>query len=94
MLDAVQASELAWRIAFTSPSVAAVQAAVENGLGIALLTLECIRMPSMRLLAHPALPDPVTVQYGLFVRLNPAPVVEAVTSALLQAVLGPGSKGL
>lgn len=92
MLDAVQASGLAWRIAFTSPSVAAVQAGVENGLGIALLAPECIRTPSMRLLAHPELPDSVTVQYGLFVRRDAVPAVGAVTSALLQAVLGPTSR--
>lgn len=94
MLEAVQVSGLAWRIGFTSPSVAAVQAAVENGLGVALLTPECIRLPSMRLLAHPALSDPVTVQYGLFVRRDQAPVVEAVMSALLQAMLGLGANDM
>ena len=91
MLDAVQTAELMWRVAFTSPSVAAVQAAVESGLGVSLLTSECIRVPAMRLLAHPALPDPVPVQYGLYVRRTPAPAAEAVTSAVLQAVLEPGA---
>jgi len=91
MLDAVRTSGQPWRIAFTSPSVAAVQAAVENGLGIALLAPDCIRQPVMRLLEDNALPDALVVQYGLFVQAHQTPVIAAVTSALLESVRHPGS---
>jgi len=91
MLDAVRASGQPWRIAFTSPSVAAVQAAVENGLGIALLASDCIRRPAMRLLEDAALPDPPVVQYGLFAHVNRMPVIAAVMSSLLESVHHPGS---
>ena len=91
MLDAVRASGQPWHIAFTSPSVAAVQAAVENGLGVALLAPDCIRRPAMRLLENAAFPDPPVVQYGLFVQAHQTPVIAAVMSALLESVRHPGS---
>lgn len=71
------------RIAFTSPSVAAVQAAVENGLGVALLTPECIRMATMQVLPpSKAIPPPVIVQYGLYARASRSPAVEEAIRAL------------
>jgi DNA-binding transcriptional LysR family regulator len=75
------------RIAFTSPSVAVVQAAVENGLGIALLTPECIRAPLMQVLTRfQTMPPPVIVQYGLYARAIRAPAVDEAIRALMSGL--------
>ncbi len=86
LLEAADASGHPWRIAFTSPSMAAVQAAVENGLGITLLAPECIRHPAMRILEESTLPDPPIVQYGLFTTANQTPVTQAAMNTLLKSV--------
>lgn len=86
LLEAADASGHPWRIAFTSPSMAAVQAAVENGLGITLLAPECIRHPAMRVLKESTLPDPPIVQYGLFATANQTPVAQAAMNTLLKSV--------
>ncbi len=89
MLDALTAAGCAWRIAFTSRSVAAVQAAVENGLGITLLTPECVRPATMRPLpAALRLSEPLMVQYGLYAREDRSVVVDAVVRVLLQGIPG------
>lgn len=87
MLDALAASGRAWRVAFTSRSLAAVQAAVENGLGVTLLTPECIRPTTMRSLPETlGLPEPLLVQYGLYARGERDAAADAVVRALLQGV--------
>lgn len=89
MVEALDASGRAWRIAFTSRSMAAVQAAVENGLGVALLTPECIRPATMRPLpAELGLPEPLVVGYGLYVRDGQSAVADAVVRALVQGLPG------
>lgn len=94
MVDALDASGRAWRVAFTSRSVAAVQAAVENGLGVALLTPECIRPAIMRPLPTTlGLPESLVVQYGLYAREGRTAVVEAAVRALLQGVPGHAAEG-
>jgi DNA-binding transcriptional LysR family regulator len=91
MLEAVTAAGRAWRIAFTSPSIAALQSAVEGGLGIALLTPECIRPTMRKVTAIEGLPNPLMVQYGLYARRNPSNAVEALVRALLQGIPGKAS---
>ncbi|MFL6605604.1 MAG: LysR substrate-binding domain-containing protein [Steroidobacteraceae bacterium] len=92
MIDALAAAGRNYRIAFTSPSVAAVQAAVENGLGIALLNPECIRSSTMR---HPpvsaGVPDLLVVQYGLYAQDDRPAVIDAAIDALLQGVPSPAA---
>ena len=89
MLEALAASGRAWRIAFTSRSVAAVQVAVENGLGMTVLPPECIRPATMRILTTSSgLPEPLEVQYGLYARDRGAAVTEAAVCALLQGIRG------
>ncbi|AFW02803.1 LysR family transcriptional regulator [Gluconobacter oxydans] len=69
MLDALTERQQNYRITFTSQSSAAIQAAVENTLGVALLGPECIRPASMRCLSTAdGLPAPLAVQYGLYAR--------------------------
>lgn len=89
LLETVDASGRPWRISFTSPSVAAVQAAVENGLGVTLLSPECIRQPAMRMVEEGGFRDPVLVQYGLYAQARQTPVAQAAASSLLQSVPHP-----
>lgn len=66
-----------------------MQVAVENGLGVTLLTPECIRPAAMR--PPPAslgLPKPLVVQYGLYAREGRGAAAEAAVRALLQGVPG------
>jgi DNA-binding transcriptional LysR family regulator len=92
MCELLMKANLNHRIAFTSPSVAAVQSAVENGVGVALLTRECIRRSTM----HPVpsslgLPDIVTVQYGIYARDDRTLATEAVVEILMSTLLKPTS---
>jgi DNA-binding transcriptional LysR family regulator len=50
MFEALTVTGRNHRVVLTSQSVGAIQSAVENGLGVALLTAECIRPSTMRVL--------------------------------------------
>jgi DNA-binding transcriptional LysR family regulator len=86
MIEALAATGREHRIAFTSQSVMGLQAAIESGLGIGLLPPESIRAETMRTLdASAGVPDPLTVQYGLYARDRRARVVDATIDVLLAA---------
>ncbi|MFK3967546.1 LysR substrate-binding domain-containing protein [Ensifer adhaerens] len=75
------------RITFTSQSITALQAAIENGLGIGLLPPDAIRAGTMRALpASSAVPKPFAVQYGLFARDRRSAVVDCAISVLLEGL--------
>ena len=60
---------IAWRVVCTSTSLAAVQSAVEAGLGVSVLLEGNIRHESMRVLgAADGLPEPPAADLGLFTR--------------------------
>ncbi|WP_034852139.1 LysR substrate-binding domain-containing protein [Inquilinus limosus] len=87
MLDALAASGREHRVTFTSQSVTALQAAVENGLGIGLLPPESVRAATMRVLKPSAgVPEPLAAQYGLYARDRRTPVVEAAIGVLLEGL--------
>jgi DNA-binding transcriptional LysR family regulator len=87
MIDALSANGREHRVTFTSQSVTALQAAIENGLGIGLLPPESIRAGAMRVLkASAGIPDPLTVQYGLYVQERRTPVVNAAIDVLLDGI--------
>ncbi|WP_313622970.1 LysR family transcriptional regulator [Achromobacter sp.] len=71
--DALTAAGRDFRVSLTSHNVGATVAAVENGLGVALLTTECLRPDTMRVIS---IGDdgtaPLTAQFGLYAahRLN------------------------
>jgi DNA-binding transcriptional LysR family regulator len=89
MFEVLAEAGLNHRTAFTSPSVAAVQAAVENGLGIALLNPECIRPTSMQLVPSSlGLLDPLIVQYGLYGHLDRNTAINTVIDDLLDDLTG------
>ena len=87
MLDALVAAGREHRIAFTTQSVTALQAAIENGLGVGLLPPESIRANSMRALpASAGVPAPLTVQYGLYANDRRTQVVNAAIDVLREAI--------
>lgn len=92
MLEGLAIHGRDYRIVFTSSRIAAIQAAVESGLGIALLTPDCIRQPYMRSLpAAFGLPEQMTVRYGLYARRRRNEAIEAVVSTLLDCINGQDS---
>jgi DNA-binding transcriptional LysR family regulator len=87
MLDALVAAGREHRITFTTQSVTAMQAAIENGLGVGLLPPESIRTNSMRALpASAGVPMPLTVQYGLYANDRRTPVVNAAIEVLREGI--------
>jgi DNA-binding transcriptional LysR family regulator len=87
MLDALVAAEREHKVTFTTQSVTALQAAIENGLGVTLLPPESIRTSSMRALPTSAgVPGPLTVQYGLYANDRRTPVVNAAIDVLREGI--------
>jgi DNA-binding transcriptional LysR family regulator len=87
MLDALVAIERAHKVTFTTQSVTALQAAIENGLGVSLLPPEAIRSNAMRALpASAGVPAPVTVQYGLYANDRRTQVVDAAIEVVREGV--------
>lgn len=85
-IEALAALGREHRIIFSSQSIMGLQAAIENGLGVGLLPPESVRSASMRALDTTAgVPDPLTVQYGLYARDRRPRVVDATIDALLAA---------
>lgn len=83
MFEALAEAGLGGRVVFSSTSVAAVQAAVESGIGIALLPPDCIRPNSMRVAPLSlGLPEAVSVQYALYARPRRSPAVQVALDAL------------
>jgi DNA-binding transcriptional LysR family regulator len=94
MIDALVAAGREHRLTCTSQSISALQAAVENGLGIGVLPPEAIRAGATRVLQASAdLPGPLTVQYGLYAQDRRTPVVNAALDVLLPGIPAP-SKAL
>jgi DNA-binding transcriptional LysR family regulator len=87
MIDALDGLGREHRVVFTSQSIMALQAAVENGLGVGLLPPESVRPGAMQLLKASAdVPEPLTVQYGLYAHDRRAPVVDAAIDVLLEGL--------
>lgn len=67
MFDALSRAGRDFRISLSSQNISAVVAAVESGLGVALLPPECINPDTMRILALAAEGDPpIMARFGLF----------------------------
>lgn len=93
MIDALVASGREHRITFTTQSVTALQAAIENGLGVAVLPPESIHARAMRRLdAFSGIPEPLTVQYGLYANDRRTPVVNAAIGVLREGLPSPALK--
>lgn len=85
MIDALAASGREHRVTFSSQSITALQAAIENGLGIGLLPPESVRAGTMRTLKA-GVPKPLTAQYGLYARDRRTPVVDAAIGVLREGI--------
>lgn len=89
MVEALADSGRDYRVTLTSQSIAAIQAGVDNGLGVALMTAECVRPETMRALPTSAgLPKPLIVQYGLYARDRAEDPVEAAMDHILASLRG------
>lgn len=85
MLEALVAAGREHRITFTSQSITALQAAIENGLGVGLLPPESVRPGAMRVL-RAGVPEPLAVQYGLYARDRRMPAMAAALEILLEGL--------
>lgn len=83
MVESLVVAGIDHRMTMTSQSITALQAAVENGIGVGLLPADAIRPATMRLFKPPAgVPHTVTVQYGLYAHDRRPPVVDAALGIL------------
>ncbi|WP_181707906.1 LysR substrate-binding domain-containing protein [Chthonobacter rhizosphaerae] len=98
-IAALDAAGLGWRIAFTSPSLAGLQAAVEAGLGITVLPREMVPPSFRRIGAAFGLPElPPTEIVLRHAAPTPSPaaarlgehIVQSLEAAR-QAIAGPGT---
>ncbi|MEP4195273.1 MAG: LysR substrate-binding domain-containing protein [Aliishimia sp.] len=68
MAEALKRVNRGWRVAYSSPGIHGVQAAVMDGLGLSCLTVPTL-LPGMRqFTAADGLPDPSPLHIGLFFR--------------------------
>lgn len=81
---ALKLASIPWRVVCTSNSLAAVQSAVEAGLGIAVLLKSNIRPETMRTLGGEGLPEAPRVSFGLYdrCRIDATPAVSALRNFL------------
>ncbi|MDP3813697.1 MAG: LysR substrate-binding domain-containing protein [Pseudomonas sp.] len=86
VFEALKLAARPWRVVCTSNSLAAVQSAVEAGLGIAVLLRSNIRPESMRTLNGEGLPEAPQVSFGLYERsqIDPAPAVSTLRNFLAE----------
>jgi DNA-binding transcriptional LysR family regulator len=85
MIEALNAAGREHRVTFTSQSITALQAAVENGLGIGLLPPASVRSGAMRALKA-GVPEPLIVQYGLYAHDRRTAVVDAAIDVLTEGI--------
>lgn len=92
MIDALAGLGREHRVTFASQSITALQAAVENGLGIGVLPHDSIRTDKLRVLTpSDGVPSPLAVQYGLYVRDRRTPVMDAAIDFFLDTARAPSA---
>jgi DNA-binding transcriptional LysR family regulator len=90
MLEVLAESGRDYQVTLTSQSIAAIRAGVENGLGVALMTAECVRPETMRVLPPSAsVPQPLVVQYGLYAPDRPNAAIRAAMGLLTHGLQAP-----
>jgi DNA-binding transcriptional LysR family regulator len=90
MLDALTSRGRAWRIAFQSNSVHAVQAAIVAGAGASAMLPANVPARCQRLTGRHGFPAPVTVELAIARRpaIDDDPVLDDLEALLRQAVFG------
>ncbi|MNT09871.1 LysR substrate binding domain protein [compost metagenome] len=87
--DALTAAGRDFRVSLTSHNVGATIAAVENGLGVALLTTECLRPDTMRIISlGPDRAQPLRAQFGLYAASRLSESGQAAVSLLRESLQG------
>jgi len=90
MIDALAGCGREHRVTFASQSITALQAAVEHGLGVGVLPPDSIQAGRLRVLKpSEGVPDPLTVQYGIYARDRRTPVMDAAMDILLEGARTP-----
>jgi DNA-binding transcriptional LysR family regulator len=98
-LSALDTAGRAWRIVYTSPSLAGLQAAVQAGLGVTVLPTEMIPANMISISARlelPKLPDTEIVLYRAPGHVSPAAelLASTIVAALEQGATGPNTIAL
>ena len=87
--DALTAAGRDFRVSLTSHNVGATIAAVENGLGVALLTTECLRPDTMRIISiGPDRSQALRAQFGLYASKRLSESGRAAVSLLRESLQG------
>ena len=82
MFQALDAKQRRWRIAYSSGSLASLQAAVADGLGISLLPMRALRAGHRVLDTRDGLPSPRLLRLALHHRDEASPTVLALVERL------------
>ncbi|MEQ5774998.1 LysR family transcriptional regulator [Thalassospira sp. NFXS8] len=77
MFDKLMEAELEFRVVLTSHNMGAMITAVENGLGLALMTSESVNTRTMRVVSSSFGGTPPTVKYGLYAARNRSNTIDA-----------------
>ena len=88
LIDTLASAGRDFRIVMTSQNIGAISAGVENGLGVALLTPECIRPGTMQII-RPAegTSSRLSVRYGLYSVDKPGKALTAVLGLLRRSIV-------
>lgn len=90
MVEALAECERDYRVTLTSQSIAAIRAGVANGLGVALMTAECVLPDTMRVFCpSETIPAPLIVQYGLYAHDRPSAAAKAAIDHFLASLRSP-----
>lgn len=84
MIQALEAAGRRWRISFTSSSLAGIQEAVANGMGISLLPRRAVTKSHRTLTRRNGLPTVDTYEMAIFHRPSADRVVHELTDVLVQ----------
>jgi DNA-binding transcriptional LysR family regulator len=82
MIHAAESAERAWHIAYTSPNLAGIQAAVSAGLGVSILS-EVAILPEHRVLkASEGFPTVTNTEMALVAAPDASPATRSLADAL------------
>lgn len=93
VFDALTAAGRDFRVSLTSHNVGATIAAVENGLGAAVLTTECVRPDTMRIISiGPDGAPGLSTQFGMYASQRLSESGQAAVSLLRESLQGWASR--
>jgi DNA-binding transcriptional LysR family regulator len=93
MINALEILGRRWRISYTSSSLASIQAAVADGLGISLLPMRAVMPPHAVLTSKDGLPSIETMEIALYHSPTADPLVKELAGALADGMDEPRARG-